>query len=247
MHYNPATVLNELALASGRSHSEITWEVFDKDGDLRYVDAMRHPVLADSKASLRDLRASIEVQGARMYRDADAFLITLGLSEVWERRAGGSDQIINRSPYVGGGQASECVNRFLRVDEVVQYLREITKLIREDKGDSTPIVFTVSPIPLKTTTSGIEPQVANVRSKAILLAALHEFLDEDTAYRAAAYFPAYEIFMGAPRAMKMWQDDLRHPTAEAIDFVCRRFIENFALSDIRLADGVKFTVPDAVI
>jgi hypothetical protein len=126
-------------------------------------------------------------------------------------------------------------------------LRDITDLIREDKGEATPIVFTVSPIPLKATSSGYEPQVANLRSKATLLAGLHQFIDEDTARRPAAYFPAYEIFLGAPRAPGQWQGDLRHPTAAAVDYVCRRFVEVFGVPGFMPTSDVPFEVPQVAV
>ncbi|HET7087003.1 MAG TPA: GSCFA domain-containing protein [Rhizomicrobium sp.] len=244
MHYNPATILNELKSASGRRSKQLVWTVTDQFGKTKYIDAMRHTILSDNKDDFDKQQIEIERISKEMYRKADAFVITLGLSEIWESSLERSDLVINRSPYVAGDHTKNYRNRFLSVDEVVQYIQQIVEIIRIDKGDSTPIVFSISPVPLKMTNSGYDPQIANIRSKAILIAAIHSFIDEDTAKRPASYFPAYEIFLGAPRFEKLWQADLRHPTAEAIDYVCRRFIENYRYGEFSLDSIVKFTVPE---
>lgn len=62
--------------------------------------------------------------------------------------------------------------------------------------------------------------VLNARSKANLLAAIHEFPDE-----RSMYFPAYEIMNDELRDYRFYADDMLHPSALAGNIICRRFAE----------------------
>jgi hypothetical protein len=86
-----------------------------------------------------------------------------------------------------------------------------------------------------------DSRIANVRSKAVLLAALHEVLEQRDDSNIA-YFAAYEVFWGGQRGPGLWQRDGRHPTAEAIVTACRRFIEVFARDAAEFAADVPFDV-----
>ncbi|MFQ2221632.1 GSCFA domain-containing protein [Aeromonas enteropelogenes] len=243
MHYNPMTILNELRIAAGESSKELTWHVYDRDGIQVYVDCLRHTITASSLDELNVHRARIKTASEEYLAKAEGFLITLGLSEVWEQQTEGGAIIINRAPYKRYvDEVPVLVNRFLSVAETKVVILEIIQLIRRKKGKSVPIVFTLSPIPLKTTGAKYDPLIANVRSKAILGSAMHEVLDEDD---SIAYFPAYEMFHGAPFIDDLWQDDLRHPTSDAISFACNRFIDIFSLDRHQFRGEISFDVPQA--
>jgi hypothetical protein len=237
------TILNELRIAAGESANELTWHVYDSDGIKVYVDCLRHTITAPSLDELNVHRALIKATSEEYFAKAEGFLITLGLSEVWEQHREGQAIIINRAPYKRYvDEAPVLANRFLSVAETKTAILKIVQLIRWQKGKSVPIVFTLSPIPLKTTGANYDPLIANVRSKAILGAAMHEVLDEDN---SIAYFPAYEMFHGAPFIDDLWQDDLRHPTTNAISFACNRFIDIFASDRHQFQDEIAFDVPQA--
>lgn len=83
------------------------------------------------------------------------------------------------------------------------------------------IIFTVSPI--RHLRSGV---TESSRSKAVLLAALHEALEESEK-KQSTYFPSYEIFMDELRDYRFVKEDLTHPTTQAEQYIWERFSSTF--------------------
>ena len=83
------------------------------------------------------------------------------------------------------------------------------------------IIFTVSPI--RHLRNGV---TESSRSKAVLLAALHEALEESE-NKQSTYFPSYEIFMDELRDYRFVKEDLTHPTAQAEQYIWERFSSAF--------------------
>lgn len=241
-HYNPMTVYEEIRQAAGGSPDALTWELCSEAGT-RYVDARRHPVSADSLDALQQRQAQIVAQSRACFAAADGIIITLGLSEVWEQRVHGHFRVINRIPDPAIVSKAEFRSRFLSLDEIVEQLRQLVDLIRRVKGAAIPIVFTVSPIPLKASAADMDIQSANLRSKALLIAAVHAFLEEDTVPSRASYFPAYELVAGGPRPEAMWQRDQRHLQAFVINRVCLEFCRLYAVAPQQFASNPHFRVP----
>ena len=239
LHYNPRSILAELRRAAGLSAPEILWRSEGPDGVI-WIDGMRHMVTGTTREELLENRKRIGALSAEAFGEANALLITLGLSEVWEELVHGQWSTLNRTPPDDLRRAAVHRSRFLTANEVVGTLHHIVDLIRSRRGN-VPITFTVSPVPLKETFSMPDSRVANVRSKAVLLTALHELLDERRDERIA-YFPAYEVFWGGQRAPGLWQRDGRHPTAEAIVTACRRFVDAFARNGADFQNEVPFEV-----
>lgn len=243
MHYNPYTILNELNIACHRMGAKITWKAYNRTGKIVYIDALRHTIQASSLAELEETREQIRSVSTEAFQKSTAFVITLGLSEIWEQYDDSTKKwtVINRAPPTRPIEKPYLRSRFLSVEETKEIINNIVSTIQSHKRTSAPIVFTVSPIPLKTTTSQLDVQSANLRSKAVLLSALQEYLE--AAPKNVSYFPAYEIFFGGPRSEMLWQHDLRHPRADAIEFVCRQFINCFACDPLEFPEISGFTVP----
>ncbi len=83
------------------------------------------------------------------------------------------------------------------------------------------VIFTVSPI--RHLRSGV---TESSRSKAVLLAALHEALGEHK-NKQSTYFPSYEIFMDELRDYRFVKEDLTHPTIQAEQYIWERFSSAF--------------------
>ncbi|RYH63432.1 MAG: hypothetical protein EON54_08380 [Alcaligenaceae bacterium] len=235
LHYNSATIRDELDMTEAHTKLPIYWEVVGKDGAPKFLDAKRHPISAGTLGSLVKHSQRLEAQAACALETADAFIITLGLSEIWEQRIGNQWHVINRAPPLALREQANSVfrTRYQSVDEIVKDLRRIVESIDTDVNHHRPITFTVSPVPLKTTGSGLDPRVANMRSKAILLTALHEFLDtiEPDRRPHLSYFPSFEQFFHVEPGAQIWQSDGRHITAGKIDSVCRSFCEMYGADD----------------
>jgi hypothetical protein len=240
MHYNPATILHELRLAAGEPPKGITWRAIDPDGILTLIDARRHMITGTSDCELEALKHSILSRSRPNFMRATAFLITLGLSEVWEELTDGMWTIVNQIPPPSIFDPAKHRNRTLSVSEAEELIREIILLIRIARGPDPTIVLTVSPVPLRKTASGMDARISNCYSKSVLIAALHSTLARrpENVY----YFPAYEMFWGVPPAEMLWQHDGRHPTKAAIEYACQQFVQLFAREPQDFSQPVDFTV-----
>ncbi|MGA9240334.1 GSCFA domain-containing protein, partial [Robiginitalea sp.] len=78
------------------------------------------------------------------------------------------------------------------------------------------VLLTVSPV--RHVRDGL---VENQRSKAHLIAAVHEVVRGANIH----YFPAYELLMDELRDYRFYNRDLIHPTEQAVDFVWEKFVE----------------------
>jgi len=128
----------------------------------------------------------------RSFEEGDVFVITLGLSEVWFDQIEGEPmwRTIPAQFYEPGRH----VCRPATVAETVASLHEFAALA----GRFLPgkqFIFTLSPIPLIATFRDQSAVTANQASKAILRAALDEFITDSTVARESRYhyFPSYEI------------------------------------------------------
>jgi hypothetical protein len=88
-------------------------------------------------------------------------------------------------------------------------------------NEKAKVIFTVSPI--RHLRSGV---TESSRSKAVLLAALHEALGERK-NKQSTYFPSYEIFMDELRDYRFVKEDLTHPTIQAEQYIWERFSSTF--------------------
>jgi len=246
MHYNTRTILYELQRAVGIETPSMDWVVEKNDGSTAYVDALRHCIDARSIDDLKGLKSTICTESTDSFKAADCFLITLGLSDVWEVDIDGHLVTLNRAPYqkarsLSGLSPEVIKNRFLSVQECVEDIRQMVELIRAHKPSGTPIALTVSPVPLKHTSSYCHPHIANNRSKATLLSAVFTFIEGDTEEPRASYFPSFEFFQTNPMRIELWQGDNRHPTAQAISIIGEAFVSVYSDAAIEIKPG--FSVP----
>ena len=80
-------------------------------------------------------------------------------------------------------------------------------------------MFTVSPV--RHNKDGF---VENQRSKAHLIVAIHQVLEQNNAF--CHYFPSYELLMDELRDYRFYAADLLHPNAMAVDYIWERFVES---------------------
>lgn len=97
-------------------------------------------------------------------------------------------------------------------------------LLRDICKKDVKIIATISPI--RHLRSGL---IENNRSKAILLAALHEIIESKD---DVIYFPSYEIFMDELRDYRFSKEDMTHPTSQAENYIWQRFCETFFGKDL---------------
>ncbi|MFD0932588.1 GSCFA domain-containing protein [Psychroflexus salinarum] len=112
----------------------------------------------------------------------------------------------------------------------IEELKNILSRLISSFGMMQPdakLIFTISPV--RHIKDGI---VENQRSKAHLISALHEVLEETP--NQPSYFPSYELMMDELRDYRFFNRDLIHPSDLAVDLIWNRFRSNFISEDIYL-------------
>lgn len=164
---------------------QFRWAFGEFDPDLAFwftPDKQRFDPTEERRQRLRSTLAQAEV-----------LIVTLGLAETWFDVQSGepiwrlppSDQRDDRYAF-----------KVASVAESVEALETIDR-IRREHLPNTKILYTVSPVRYNATFRPMSPIVANVASKAIVRAAVDEFLraHADEIGDVYYYFPSYEIVM----------------------------------------------------
>ena len=165
-----------------------------------------------------ELSEDVRVTTERIFRETDVFILTLGLSEVWYDDISG--KVFWRAVPEREFKSDRHRFRTSTVAENTENLREIYKLIRKHRPEAK-IVFTLSPIPLAATFRDVFCVTANRVSKAILRAALDEFMSDVREDGHAYYWPSYEIVQAMSGSV--WTDELRHIKTEVLDYIMTLF------------------------
>lgn len=157
--------------------------------------------------------------------ETDAFIITLGLSEIWYDEPTG--EVFWRAVPANKFDAARHKFRTASVKENSDNLRKIVALINEYRPGAK-IILTLSPIPLTATFRPMSCMVANGYSKASLRCAIEEVINEKGVY----YFPAYELVQSCFR--NQYMEDRRHIHTHPIRFMMDMFMKYFCGKDVDL-------------
>ena len=106
------------------------------------------------------------------------------------------------------------LKELLSVEEVSASIDNTITLIK-DVNPNVSFVYTVSPV--RHLKDGF---VENTRSKAHLIAGIHEVVDSR---KSIHYFPSYEIMMDELRDYRFYTEDMLHPSKTAISIIWERF------------------------
>lgn len=126
------------------------------------------------------------------FENSDVFLVTLGLSEVWFHKESGQPMWRGIPSMTLESDQHGC--RRLTVSETVAALRELDRLACEFLPEKR-FILTLSPIPLGSTFRKQSAVTANQASKAVIRAALDEFITDPGVRERGRfyYFPSYEL------------------------------------------------------
>lgn len=165
----------------------------------RYSDADGDKLLSIINTRRSELQQRIE--------DATVVIITFGTARVYDFTPGG---------YVAGNchrlPAALFNERLLSIEEIVDEWKPIVESLNKK------VIFTLSPI--RYTADGL---ARNSLSKAILRVAIEQLCTESQ----AVYFPAFEIMNDDLRDYRFYADDLKHPTAMAVEYIYQHFSRTF--------------------
>ncbi|MCX7299849.1 MAG: GSCFA domain-containing protein [Rhodobacterales bacterium] len=188
-----------------------------------FIDALRPTVEPEGLSSPKDVllhRTYHLERTARMLRNADLFVFTLGLTECWEDRPTG--RVFPICPGVVGGLFDPHVHAFrnLRYLDVLQDLEAIRELLHRF-NPAMQMLLTVSPVPLTATVSGDHVMTATTASKAILRAAADEFVKTTP---GTDYFPSFEIITQPASGGPWFEANMRRVSAAGVDKVMGIFL-----------------------
>ena len=176
---------------------------------------------------------SIRQQTREVFRATDFFVITLGLSEVWfDELTGG---VFWRAVPLKSYDPDRHKFRVCSVEETRSGIAWIYHTIRKHVPNAK-VLFTLSPIPLAATFRPVSCITANSVSKAILRAALDEFIrgHHQELNANLFYFPSYEII--TELFFAKYGDDGRHPAPEIIEMIMKLFEATYCRSKLTMVE-----------
>lgn len=153
----------------------------------------------------------------KLFNEAEMFIITLGLSEIWYDEPTG--EVFWRAVPADRIDPTRHKFRVSTQAETLANLRAILELIRTHRGN-VPVLFSVSPIPLTATFRPVACVTANAVSKAILRCAVDELVREANDPNLH-YFPSYEVVTTAFN--HQWTNDRKHVYPHVLDFNMKIF------------------------
>lgn len=207
--YNPASILSSVKRLLECREFNLGDCMEIGAGDMRTCSFFHHTSFARlTKEEFMDNAQARLQEASAFMKECNKIIITLGTS--WCYRHIEKDMIVSnclKRP------AKEFVREFLQSGTTAQMLKEIMELCPDKQ-----FIFTVSPIRhFKDGAHG------NQLSKASLLLGIDEALGVHAL--KADYFPAYEIVMDELRDYRFYAEDMCHPTQQAADYICERFLD----------------------
>ena len=199
--YNPVSIGNAIARLSSGVPFQVEDVVEMGANAGKFCSFWHHTSFArdTAEAFLKDANKSLEAASA-FWKDCTRVIITLGTA--WAFRFNGTGETVAnclKRP------AAEFTRYRLTVPQTAAILQGIVT-----RHPGKQFILTVSPI--RHLADGAH---GNQLSKSTLLLATE----------GLPYFPSYEIMMDELRDYRWWAEDMVHPTKQAADYLCDRFIE----------------------
>lgn len=183
-------------------HNEI-WSCFHAHSDLNELE--QEDIVDALNQRIVDFRSNIE--------QASHFIVTLGTA--WVYRFIEANEIVANCHKIPQQKFQkellsiyECQNAIFQIEAGLRHM-----------NPNLQIIYTISPV--RHIKDGF---VENQRSKAHLISALHQHLQENQ--NLNYYFPSYEIMMDELRDYRFYGKDLIHPNELAVDYIWESFVQN---------------------
>lgn len=207
--YNPLSVERAVRMVRDRC---ITDRVCQDVGHFYSYDAHSR-ICACDKETLKDMFSRAVEETRSWFEKSPVVILTLGTVRVFTLL---SDGLPVANCHKQSGRLFR--EHTLSLQETVDSLGRTIGMIKEMSPESE-IILTVSPLRYP----GSDPH-SNTVSKSIL----HLAVEEMTAkHRNVIYFPAYEIMMDDLRDYRFYADDMRHPSAKAVEYIYEKFSDCF--------------------
>ncbi|MCC7332709.1 MAG: GSCFA domain-containing protein [Flavobacteriales bacterium] len=205
--YNPISIVESiLRIKSNKPYSEP--EIISNHGKFFSLD--HHGSFSQNDKNKCIQKINDELNFANEFlQKINTIIITLGTAWVYEYTE--QNKIVANCHKI---PAKKFNKRLLSVEETIEKLVELANELSE-----VNIIFSVSPV--RHIAEGLHE---NNISKSVLHVAINHMINN---YSNCSYFPAYEIVIDELRDYRFYQQDLIHPTQQAIDYVWKKFSETF--------------------
>lgn len=174
----------------------------------------------DPDAALRSMNSAVH-QAHTFLKEATCVIITLGSSFTYRLTETASKASLQTGEGVANCHRApaQWFSKEMHTTEAIFRMLQRTceRLLQFNPG--LRFIFTVSPV--RHIRDGV---VANNRSKARLIEAVHQLIDTDKRFH---YFPAYELVVDVLRDYRFYDIDLVHPNFAATSYVMEQFTGNF--------------------
>jgi len=209
--YNPESIANSLDMLLAQQEFN-THDLFEYKGQWNSFYHHSRFSNANKETCLNQINTAIQ-KATKVLNEADFLLITFGTSWVYEYKS--TNKIVSNCHKL---PEKEFKRHKLSVKVIVdRYLNLIEKL--KKRNPNLNIVFTVSPI--RHLKDGADH---NQLSKATLILAVHELVNQ---FSNVYYFPSYEIMMDDLRDYRFYNEDMVHPSPQAINYIWEKFSETY--------------------
>ena len=241
LQYNTFSILQEFrhlfTEPSPYSDDDITLA-----GEHGWEHPFRKSLRADSREQILAMQAEADAQALEAYSKADLVIITLGLTEIWQRTSDGLVAV--ELPPAPLHERGDFQFRSATTAENIANLHAIVDVLREHT--SAEILVTVSPVPLHATFRDMDVVVANCESKTRLRAAVADFLEQRPDVH---YFHSYELVAHWQGPESFFLEDGRHVSPEGVAFIMNEFLRMYGKDEVR-PDFVPFgevAMPDQTL
>ena len=182
-------------------------DVFNENEQWHSFDAHSSLSNPSKEQIITDLNNAISRTSTQV-NTASHIIITLGTA--WVYRKTSSNKVVANCHKV---PQSNFTKELLSVEEVIESLKRVITFV-QSVNPTVQFIFTVSPV--RHLKDGF---LENQRSKAHLIAAIHQVLNEDR----VSYFPSYELMMDELRDYRFYAKDMIHPNETAIEYIWEKF------------------------
>ncbi len=226
--YNTFSMRQIFEYTFGHWQPDLRWWISPVSGKIQ--DPYRRILLYDS---IDDAEADFErhrIHSRRALEKAEVFILTLGLTEIWQDKIDGSVIGLPSGPYVKeGGDMSRYRFRVSRYNENLENLERIHEIMAKHNPECRLLV-TVSPVHLFATfREEADVMTASCNSKSTLRAVTDEFVAR---HDNVFYFPAFEMAtiyrpMIDQPIFAQGKENF-HVNQDTIDFIMKQFFKIYS-------------------
>lgn len=205
--YNPLSLSKFLKNVLDRKTYQLE-ELILEDHYYYHFDYHTQIAHTDANTLLREINSQL-LQTCEYLKTTNYLFITLGTAWYYKKEGEVVGNCHKRP-------AKEFDKQIASIEEIKNSFEDVFRQLKEINPE-IKIVFTVSPI--RHIKDGF---IENQRSKAVLIEAIHQMLNENV-----SYFPAYEILMDDLRDYQFYKEDMLHPNEVGVNYVWQYFQETY--------------------